>query len=402
LETGEPRSPTREDEDAIELVLLLFECLLQDNALDDSIRPLIGRLQIPVAKLALRDKGFFSDVAHPARRLINHLIDSALGWVDAGDRGPGSLPSRIELIVRQVAEGDRIDRQRFEGLDAVYTRLIAGETEQARVAEERACEEMRERDEKSSTEAVVRETIAERLRSWGEVPEAVASFANEGWARVMIDAYREGGASSDPWQRSLEVLDRLIWSVQPKRGDDDRRELLRGIPELLRSLREALDLVSYDQRRLASTFRELQALHMAALRRTHGESARDSADQPNAAPTDRDEWSRAPAAPASPSFESDSAQSGAPNERLTVQGLRIGTWLEIRRGQERRRAKLACYGPESGLHLFVDRRGQKILELDGGSLIGLFARGAAIIVGEADGAALDRAFEALIRTLEGG
>ncbi len=49
----------RNDQDTLDLVLMFFEHLFEGNVLPDPIKVLLERMQIPVAKLALFDNGFF-------------------------------------------------------------------------------------------------------------------------------------------------------------------------------------------------------------------------------------------------------------------------------------------------------------------------------------------------------
>ena len=46
----------------------------------DSIKALIGRLQIPVLKAAMLDGAFFSKKSHPSRLLVNALAEAGIGW----------------------------------------------------------------------------------------------------------------------------------------------------------------------------------------------------------------------------------------------------------------------------------------------------------------------------------
>jgi hypothetical protein len=397
---GQARSLAPEDEDTLDLVFLVFDRLLQENRLEAPIRGLIGRLQIPVARLALRDKTFFARPDHPARRLINRLVETGLGWSDDGARGPGSLSSRIELVVSQLLEDKGRHPQRFQELDAAFAQLMAEETARSRDAQERGCQELREREERSSAEAVVRQHIEECLATSEEVPDALLSFVVEGWTRVMVAAFREGGTEGASWQHAAATLDQLIWSVQPKRDDDDRRQLLRHIPELLRSLREALNRISYDQRRLAATFRELRALHMAALRRTgpaHGRTT--SGPVRERRPT----LALQPLPPMPSAIRSEGGLrpgARAATEPRLLKGIRIGTWLELGGDGAPRRVKLVCRGPISGIYRFVDRHGRGAAEIDAGELAALLRQGAATILGHTDRLPLDRAFDRLFDTGE--
>src|SRR3546814_4455044 len=65
--TGKSRVVGEIDDDVINLVSMLFEFILDDRTLPDSLKALIGRLQIPLLKVAVLDKTFFSRGSHPAR-----------------------------------------------------------------------------------------------------------------------------------------------------------------------------------------------------------------------------------------------------------------------------------------------------------------------------------------------
>ncbi|MEE8041706.1 MAG: DUF1631 family protein, partial [Pseudomonadales bacterium] len=55
---------TRPDEDAVNLIGMLFNFILNDNNLAIPMKALIGRLQIPLLKVALMDHAFFSQSGH--------------------------------------------------------------------------------------------------------------------------------------------------------------------------------------------------------------------------------------------------------------------------------------------------------------------------------------------------
>src|SRR5690606_13798255 len=58
--SGKARVVGEVDEDVINLVSMLFEFILADRTLPDSLKALIGRLQLPMLKVAVLDKTFFS------------------------------------------------------------------------------------------------------------------------------------------------------------------------------------------------------------------------------------------------------------------------------------------------------------------------------------------------------
>lgn len=395
------------DADTLELVLLLFEQLLQGADIPQPLKRLIGRLQLPTLQVALCDKSFFEDGEHPARRLLNHLAQVAIGWNDDGDRAQASLHGQIDRLIDRLVHGDGADPDLFAELDAELCDLLVREQEASHSQEVRAQQDLDLRERRHSAQVLVDETIERLVADKGPVPDAIAPLVYEGWRDVMLEGYLEKGPEGAPWQDAVATLDRLLWSMQPKTAAAERRELLRNIPEMLRNLRENLTAVSYDQRKLAKSLRELQALHVNALRGTGVE--------PNVRPRNR-LGSRVFALRASRPFArpvKKSATAPANGKVVVLDGkeaatrtggpqcgeLGAGTWIEVRgEGGEVTRVKLAWRSPRTGICLFVDRRGQKALELTGEEIARLQREGTLTVVGNTP--IVDRAMQNLVNTLK--
>lgn len=90
------------DNDTINLVSMLFEFILDDQSLPDSLKALIGRLQIPLLKVAVQDRNFFGTSGHPARRLLNELGSAALGWSGQDHDQRDKLYQKIEEVVHRL------------------------------------------------------------------------------------------------------------------------------------------------------------------------------------------------------------------------------------------------------------------------------------------------------------
>ena len=383
------------DKDTLDLVFLLFESILQGGNLPDPIKALVGRLQIPYVKVALLDKTFFQNQEHPARRLLNRIGDASMGWTDDEDRSPTSLYGRIEQIVaRIIGKFDR-DLSLFERLDAELAAYLAGEAVKVGAAEAHVCSMAARRDRSEAARHQAEAVIAERLEQTARIPPVVVSLLHEGWREVLASAYLSGGEGGREWHNALAVMDRLIWSVQPKVSNEDRRELLRGVPELLRTLRSGMTPVALDQRVLARWFRELQALHLTALR-APPQSQPAPMPPPTGSPTRPPVPDRADSGPRSTGVAS--ADGGAVNQALR---LEPGVWVELLRDDAQRvRVKLAWVSSDGQRMQFVDRLGREGPQMARGDLATLLEYGLATIVhGDTDLPLVDRAVVNLSRTL---
>ena len=79
------------------------------SASDAPAAPLLRKLQLPLLRVALQDRGFFVRAQHPARQLLNVVAESGARWLDDDDIDPqllepaaaGGRPGRAELRRRQ-------------------------------------------------------------------------------------------------------------------------------------------------------------------------------------------------------------------------------------------------------------------------------------------------------------
>ncbi len=358
---GRELTPT--DQHTLDLVLLFFEHLLEGNDLPDALKVLIGRMQIPVAKLALLDKGFFSDPNHPARRLLNRLGGAAIGWSEDDGRGRDSLYGMIERVIDRLILDFDGDPTLFNQMDRFFVAYIAREREQADAFEAQAVAKVAGRLGDAEVPEVAA-ALAECLRGGGPLPQTVDAILRAGWQPAITRVLHTEGVGSPAWNGAVELAQRLIWSVQPKTEPEERRQLLRRIPEILRAMRALLTEGGCDQRQLARWFRELQTLHLGVLQ---GEPA-----------------ARAAAA-------------------ATARGVGLpaaGDWVELEGdGGRRTRLKVSWVSPDGGACVLVDRRGRRGREISGHELRRLLSQGQARLLGAAPEPIADRALRSVVTDL---
>jgi hypothetical protein len=115
VKSGTCRKVEGADEDVINLIAMLFDFILGDRNLPHSLRTLIGRMQIPVLKAALLDKGLFGRSSHPARRLLNDIATAALS---ANDGQRDGLYLRLEQVVQRLLND-------FDDDPLIFSELLA-------------------------------------------------------------------------------------------------------------------------------------------------------------------------------------------------------------------------------------------------------------------------------------
>jgi hypothetical protein len=419
--SGKARVVGEVDEDVINLVSMLFEFILDDRTLPDSLKALIGRLQIPMLKVAVLDKTFFSRGSHPARRLLNEIASAALGWGDQGDAQRDSLYQKIEQVVQRLLNDFVDDPAIFSELLAEFMAFTGDERRRSELLEQRT----RDAEEGSAKAELARREVEHALneRLLGKtLPEVVVRLLQEAWSKVLMLTCLKHGVHSPEWQAALQTMDDLVWSVAPHEDPEARLRLLELVPGLLKALREGMASAAFDPFSTSEFFSQLEMLHVQAFQRFKravaevevGEAPSTQAEAGIEAPLL--ELPPAEAAEDAPAMvevieeivllapgqtrpqEPEVALPDDDEALLQVDNLRVGSWVELQEDDEHKlRCKLAAIIKPTGKFVFVNRTGMKVLEKTRTGLAVEFRRNAIRLLDDA--LLFDRALESVIGNL---
>jgi len=384
------------DEDVINLVAMLFEFILDDRNLPDSLKVLIGRLQIPMLKMAVLDKSFFSRGTHPARRLLNEIASAAMGWSNRGESERDALHARIEQIVQRLLNDFVDDPALFSELLVDFLAFTGEERRRSELLEQRTRDAEEGRARAEMARAQVQHELNRRLVG-KTLPHVVVRLLEEAWSKFLLLTWLKHGAHSDEWRAGLETMDQLIWSVAPHDDSQSRLRLLELVPGLLKSLREGLTSSAFDPFATSQFFSQLESLHVQAFQRESlGASLPDPANDPGMVRV-LDEIVLAGSEPPSAREAAPRLPEGDPSLQQ-VDHLRPGMWVELEEDSETRlRCKLTAIIESTGKYVFVNRTGMKVLEKSRMGLAAEFQQGSIRILD--DNLLFDRALDAVVGKL---
>ena len=396
----------------IELVAMLFDFIFETRDLPDSIKALVGRLQIPVLKAAMLDGAFFSKKSHPSRLLVNALADAGIGWSPTmGQDDP--LYRKIEQIVHRVLDDFTDDVGLFDELRKDLEAFLADEERAAEVTIQSTADEINQRDHHEIAQLVARSEIERRLREF-PAPNFLASFLREKWLNTLTQVHLNQGEESEAWNSALATLDDLVWSVQPKRQTEDRRRLVAMLRNLLKQLHGGLHNVTWELGERETFMSNLVEAHAAAVKPSLAstplptvavaEAATAAAEQATAK-GDIETANKARAlavamTPAPQAPEPEPVPEPVQDRFAEVAAsLERGMWVEFE-GEDGHLAfaKLAWVSPLRGTYLFTNRQGQKAVSLTADELAERFRTDRARLVEAAP--LVDRAFVSMIAKLE--
>lgn len=409
--SGKSRVVGEVDEDVINLVSMLFEFILDDRTLPDSMKALIGRLQIPLLKVAVLDKTFFGRGSHPARRLLNEIASAAMGWVDQDEAQRDSLYQKIEQIVNRLLNDFVDDPAIFSELLADFLAFVGDERRRSELLEQRT----RDAEEGRAKAELARQEVEQALnqRLLGKtLPEVVVRLLQEAWGKVLLLTCLKNGTHSEQWQAALTTMDELIWSVTPHEDPESRAKLLELVPSLLKRLRDGLASAAFDPFSTSEFFTQLEALHLQTMQPPTAPAA---APSEATALADNQPEQAQEVTPAVPMVEVVKeivllapGESREPEPEiqlpdndealLQVDNLRVGSWVELQEDEEHKlRCKLAAIIKPTGKYIFVNRTGMKVLEKTRQGLALDFQRNAITLLNDA--LLFDRALESVIGNL---
>lgn len=398
----------RGDEDVINLISMLFDFILDDDDLPTAMKALIGRLQIPLLKVAILDKSFFQAETHSARRLLNALAKAGIGWSNR-DPGGDALYTQIERVVIRILNDFSDDLTLFDQLYEEFSGFYDQQKNREETVDKRTRETEEGRARAELARAMVQQTLNRRL-SGKQLPPVVVRLLQDAWRNVLYINCLKEGTESESWRQAVKVVDAVIWSVLPQPGPEWSVRLQSLAPKLVNSLKKGLAGVHYDSLQTEALLRELVEVHAGFQK---GESqrvvtimdSRAAQEAPVAGQVSAADMTSRSAATAEtvvlPEAEAPPpAHDTLPDDSeyvVMVNRLNVGSWIEFVDGDKVERHKLVARIRSVDKLIFANRRGVKVAEMAGMKLALDLSLGRARLVQESQ--LIDRALESMIGSL---
>jgi hypothetical protein len=339
-----------EQDNAIDLVGMVFESLMRSHTLLERAHRLFARLVMPIVKVALTDQTVFTLEAHPARRLLDAITEAC-------DDNQGTTAQERELLERAARAVHRVNADYTENL-AVFE-LALGELEElleqqrrrGELLERRTSDGVHGRERLLQARMQAHSALTKRLAGQS-LSGPVAGFLAQHWQQHMVQVLLRDGFNSPRHASTLQLGQALValdqLAAQPGRGDETANRLLSLQPVLV------------------------ECLQTSGL---SGSSANESLNDLVRAMAIVD-TSRSPHAPPPLVRAEDEAEGGAtlrliggtatlhyqPETAERMRRLMPGDWLRLVDDQGRDVAvKVAWISPLTSRLLLVNRRGVRVL-----------------------------------------
>ncbi len=344
------------DADLIDLIGMLFEYMLNDPVLPNAAKALLSHLHTPYLKVALIDRRLLVDSRHPARHLLDEMVEAGSLWVDETSPTRGIFPLMQQTVDRVLQEFTD-DIGLFEELVESFKEGMQEQQRRADTVEHRTQEAARGREKLHLSKQRASRQV-QVLLGRHPIPPALAQFLSTTWTdRLVFILLREhDGEDSASWRDAVVLAERLVGLFDPALAETDRRQQIAQIPRLRT---EVLGQVE----------------RMGSYSRTTVDALRALLDNPGAwgtvaLPSPAVALGRVakggislgtlPTSLPQADTGLESALSDAQKEMIErLRKMRYGTWFEFATGDgdAPRRIKLSWMSPLTSTCMFVDRAG---------------------------------------------
>ncbi|MEO5596937.1 MAG: DUF1631 family protein, partial [Lysobacteraceae bacterium] len=389
ISQGEPAPALAdEDTDTIELIGMLFDQLMKDVRPNSPAASLLQKLQVPLLRVALRDKEFFSHEQHPARQMLDAVAETGTYW--AGEEGPDKeLIGKVDRLVDRISSEYDGDVGLFNTVLGDLSQHTQTVMRKAEVAERRHVEASLGREKLSIAQTHAGEIMDEITRAH-DVPKFTRALLTQAWTDVLALTALRHGENSEQWLQQIDVAKRVaaIAAGQTLKPGEDRLALSEHVEQSLKQVGyHADEAVAIGKRLTASEIDEEEpasrtelAMRLKARARL-GESV--GSKPPEVAPPPM-----------------------APRELECLERIRalpFGTWLEFVTNQQgdRVRRRLSWFSPTSGHCLIINHRGQRAGDYTLDVLARSMARDQLFVIEQQKEGFIDRAINAIKDRLQG-
>lgn len=255
------------DENIINLITLVFRQISETQ--DESIADLFYRLKVPYTRLSLNDELFFHDRKHPARILLDALIELTFSSHDE------------ERLFKQVQHCVTKILLRYKGENALFSDLTEAvnayiESNETPFAESR--KNMAQQFEDAENLRMARAAASKLITQYTNTLPKKLRFhilIEKFWQQTLADIHLQYGQKSAQWQQALYLLECLM-TMTDNSNRKKFTEITKQLSGIASQLSEYLSEHGIDPDWKRTFFDQLQEIQIQLMR---GKTLKDLDDE---------------------------------------------------------------------------------------------------------------------------
>jgi len=344
----------------LDLVDNLFSDISTEVDVAPDLKPAVGDLQIPLAKLALLEPQFFANRNHPARGVIDKVtqLSSSANYPNK------ALENRVSGIIDNIVDNYATDSNVFQNALQELDKLSDQQKQALERNVERVVKTQDGQQKLQKAKLAVDKILTSRIRP-PQAPKPIVDLVNSGWRDLLTLTHVKQGPNSKAWKDYVKTLDLLsLWLIEQQKG---------GVSEQVQVERamEAEPFIDMIRQQMSEALPSSMA-HEPVL------------DELQAVLSGRTELQQTPVE--APVADTTMAPAEVRKKVDTlprlrrwvkrVEDLEKGHWLSYKDKEgARRRMQLAWISDDRDRYIFVNERGQKVADLSGVELARQLSRG---------------------------
>ncbi len=347
-----PKSINQIDGRTVDFVEMIFGAFLRDQNISDVVKSLLLRLQIPVIKTSLIDTNFFYDSGHPARTLLDKIAHLGIGIENESN----TVYQTMNLILDQLL--------RSYDKNAISFRTALTSLQRLETIEHQKLKQNEDTTRKQIIQEHARQLILSELQYHTmniKLPKPVQPLLLNNWSTYMFGCYLKFGKSSYEWQESIDILKIVTKSLSPVTSEKQWTSLKNNYQEIVHTVEEKISstkqnkekaflAISNLKRHYEKSIKESEFFHEDKIEVEEDASLKDSiyADKSKDAPSPVEKLEKT---------------AGEKIAELPS-SVKPGVWFKIFTDENHppRRLKLSLITMENAKLVFVDRKGDRIIE----------------------------------------
>ena len=329
-------------EKTIDFIELIFDAIIDDEEISDTIKTLLLRLQIPIIKASMSDQEFFIYDNHPARQLLDTIADVGIGITEHTDE----MFKHLDKIITTILGEYDLTTETFQTALDSLNEVIEQQESKARAIEEEEQQQLLRKHARATVLKALRATTTGKT-----LPEGVHPLILKRWPTLLFNHYLLNGKENNEWVNLVLTLRHIVESVQPITSAEHLARLIADKDDLFEQTEKYLNLSSKskkDVKNIMTVYRTTVQMHIDDANFTEeevsvAEEVISQAEPVEEAPIEEEATTDKPALPSN---------------------IMPGMWFQVYMGEDQiaRRCKLSVIIVEDANLMFVNHKGELVTE----------------------------------------
>ncbi|MFV2005551.1 MAG: DUF1631 family protein, partial [Gammaproteobacteria bacterium] len=329
-------------EKTIDFIELIFDAIVDDEDISDTIKTLLLRLQIPIIKASMSDQEFFIYDDHPARVLLDTIADVGVGITEHTDE----MFKHLDKVISTILGEYDLTTETFQNALDNLNEIIEEQETKARAIEEQEQQQLLRKHARATVLKALRATTTGKT-----LPEGVHPLILKRWPTLMFNHYLGNGKENNEWVNLVLTLRHIVESVQPVTSAEHLATLISDKDDLFEQTEKYLNISSSSKKDVQKTmdvYRETIQLHIDDANFTEEEVtvAEETISQ------------------AEPVEEAPIEEEDTSDKPVLSSSIMPGMWFQVYMGEDQvnRRCKLSVIIVEDANLMFVNHKGELVTE----------------------------------------